>query len=465
MTDPRAVASSVERRLIAGALAGGLVIGGWGLAPPEIVAPKVSSGDRVLLNLGASLIFAAAVVLPWARLSSRRLLRPLHGWVVSDRAATPEECRTLLAQPLRQALWVLPWWVMIAVWIPLLNTKLVYTPGTYPLLRVQLQIAVAAFLSFAVTHALVEDALRPQFSRALSHAIIPMARANGLGVRALLLWGAAAAAPLASMAILIGGLDGDELVVARSAIYLMSAIAVIVGAVVSFLGSRPVVYGLRSVHAGVTAVAAGNLDVSLPADSPGEIGMLHSRFNLMADQLRERRRVEELFGTYVGAEVARLVADFDTEAVTPSTVTVLVTDVIGSSRLALELDAAEVVTMLNDFFEEVVGAVSAEGGWVARFEGDGAVCVFGAPIPAEDHAERALRVAADLRARTVALAKNHPRLDAAIGVATGEAVAATVGAASRSEYSVIGPPVLEAAAMCDQAKRAANRIAVAPARP
>jgi adenylate cyclase len=288
-----------------------------------------------------------------------------------------------------------------------------------------------------------------------------MTRSNGLGVRALLLWGAAAAAPLASMAILLSGLDGAELVVARAAIYLMSAIAVVVGGAVSFLGSRPVVNGLRSVHAAVRQVAAGALDTSLPADSPGEIGRLHSGFNLMVDQLRERRRVEQLFGTYVGAEVARLVADADTRAVTPSNVTVLVTDVIGSSRLALDLDATEVVTMLNDFFAEVVGAVSAEDGWVARFEGDGAVCVFGAPIPAEDHAERAQRVAAVLRERMVALKSRHPRLDAAIGIATGDAVAATVGAASRSEYSVIGPPVVQAAAMCDRAKQLPERIAIA----
>ncbi|MDP1792802.1 MAG: adenylate/guanylate cyclase domain-containing protein [Acidimicrobiales bacterium] len=461
MTGPRTVAASVERRLVLGVLAGGVVIGGWGLAPPEIASPKVSSADRALLNIGASLLFGLVVVLPWARLSSRRLLTPLRAWIESDREPTPDECRILLAQPLRQARWTLVWWAMIAVWVPMLNTRLVYASGTYPLLRVQLQIAVAAFLSFAITHALVEDALRPQFSRAFSRVTFPTPRANGLGVRALLLWGAAAAAPLASMAILIAGLDGRELVVARSAIYLMSAIGVVVGGFVSFLGSRPVINGLRSVHSGLNAVAAGDLDASLPADSPGEIGLLHSRFNLMVDQLRERRRVEELFGTYVGAEVARLVADVDAAAVTPSTVTVLVTDVIGSSRLALDLDATEVVSMLNDFFEEVVGAVSTEGGWVARFEGDGAVCVFGAPIPAEDHAERALRVAADVRARTLALATKHPRLDAAIGIATGGAVAATVGAASRSEYSIIGPPVVAAAAMCDQAKQVANRIAVA----
>lgn len=461
MTDPRAVTKAVERRLVAGVLAGGLVIGGWGLAPPEIAAPKVSSVERALLNVGAASVFALVVVLPWARWSSRRLLAPLHDWLASGRAATQEESRLLLAQPMRQARWTLVWWLMIAIWVPLLNMRLVYASGTYPLIRVQLQIAVGAFLSFAVTHALVEDALRVQFSQALSHAAVPMPRANGLGVRALLLWGAAAAAPLASMAILIAGLDGKELVLARSAIYLMSAIGVIVGGVVSFLGSRPVVTGLRDVHAGVTAVAAGDLDASLPADTPGEIGSLHSRFNLMVDQLRERRRVEELFGTYVGAEVAKLVADFDIDAVTPSTVTVLVTDVIGSSRLALDMDATEVVTMLNEFFEEVVGAVSAEDGWVARFEGDGAVCVFGAPIPADDHAERALRVATDLRARVTALASRHPRLDAAIGIATGEAVAATVGASSRSEYSVIGAPVVEAVAMCDRAKRSPNRIVVA----
>lgn len=459
--DARAAESAIERRLVAGMLVGAVVIGGWGLAPPEIVAPSVGSGERILLNLAGAALFGLVIVLPWARVVSRRLLAPLRPWIDSERPATADDRALLLAQPLRQALWCLPWWAMTAVWIPVLNSTWVYRSGSYPFVRVQLQIAVGAFLSFAITVALVEDALRPLFSRALAHSPEPVARANGLRVRALLWWGTAAAAPLASVAILISGLDGDELILARDAVYLMSAIAVIVGGAVSFLGSRPLISGLTAVHGGVSAVARGDLDVSLPADSPGEIGLLQSGFNRMVDQLRERRRIEELFGTYVGAEAARLVADLDTAAVTPIDVTVLVTDIIGSSRLALQVDATEVVTILNEFFEEVVGAVSAEDGWVVRFEGDGAVCVFGAPIPVPDHAARARRVAEDLQTRTAALAERRPYVDAAIGIASGRVVAATVGAASRSEYSVIGSPVLVAAEMCDRAKGLPDRLAIA----
>src|SRR5207245_3296705 len=105
----------------------------------------------------------------------------------------------------------------------------------------------------------------------------------------------------------------------------------------------------------------------------------------------------------------------------------------------------EVVAVLNAFFETVVARVAAEGGLVNKFEGDGALCVFGAPVPQLDHAERALRAARVLHRELLALAAVPPGLDAAIGVSSGTVVAGNVGAEERFEYTVIGDPVNEAA--------------------
>jgi adenylate cyclase len=110
------------------------------------------------------------------------------------------------------------------------------------------------------------------------------------------------------------------------------------------------------------------------------------------------------------------------------------------------------VARLNQFFGTVVRTVAAEGGWVNKFEGDGALCVFGAPAAQPDHAARALRAA---RALGRALAATMP---AGIGVSSGRAVAGNVGAEQRYEYTVIGDPVNEAARLTEAAKQHPARV-------
>ena len=133
-------------------------------------------------------------------------------------------------------------------------------------------------------------------------------------------------------------------------------------------------------------------------------------------------------------------------------------DLIGSTAMAEVLPPGEVVATLNAYFDAVVDVVTAEGGWVNKFQGDGALCVFGVPAHQPDHAARALRAARALNARLVALGEDHPGLDAGIGVSTGTVVAGNVGSEERFEYTVIGRAVNEAARLTDLAKRRDARI-------
>jgi adenylate cyclase len=118
------------------------------------------------------------------------------------------------------------------------------------------------------------------------------------------------------------------------------------------------------------------------------------------------------------------------------------------------------VTLLNQFFDLVVAVTEVHGGMVNKFVGDGALCVFGAPIARDDPAGSALAAARELRAR---LLDELPQVDAGIGVSAGRAVAGNVGAEARFEYTVIGDPVNEAARLCDLAKRRPERVIAADA--
>ena len=66
----------------------------------------------------------------------------------------------------------------------------------------------------------------------------------------------------------------------------------------------------------------------------------------------------------------------------------LFVDLRGYTRYRERQEPEEVVAMLNRFFRVVVAVVNREGGWINKFEGDAALCLFGAPQDQPDHAER-----------------------------------------------------------------------------
>jgi adenylate cyclase len=117
-----------------------------------------------------------------------------------------------------------------------------------------------------------------------------------------------------------------------------------------------------------------------------------------------------------------------------------------------------VVEQLNRFFTVVLEVVRTHGGWVNKFEGDGALCIFGAPGRQPDHAARALRAARRLDRALRSLESEHPGLVAGIGVSSGVVVAGNVGTETRYEYTVVGRAVNEAARVTDIAKGRPGRV-------
>jgi adenylate cyclase len=134
---------------------------------------------------------------------------------------------------------------------------------------------------------------------------------------------------------------------------------------------------------------------------------------------------------------------------------VLFVDVIGSTAFVAENDPRDVVEMLNRFFGTVVDVVTTYGGWVNKFEGDAALCVFGAPSEHPQAAAAALAAARELHRR---LGRELDGLEAAIGLSAGPVVAGNIGAAQRYEYTVIGDAVNEAARLTELAKADGSRL-------
>ena len=328
------------------------------------------------------------------------------------------------------------------------------------LVKIAVTILLGGLVSCTIAFLLTERAMRPVFALALAGETPERPASLGVQSRLLLTWGLGSALPLLGLVVLpIAARHATHRQDIGGAVIAVACAGLVAGFVMTAIAARSVSEPLGEVRNALDHVRKGDLSVTVPVDDGGEIGLLQTGVNTMVAGLRERSRLEDLFGKHVGTEVAaRALAEgtgLDSELREASA---LFVDLIGSTAMAEVLEPHEVVARVNDFFATVVRVVGTEGGWVNKFEGDGALCVFGAPAVQPDHAVRALRAARSLQIELRLLAAAHPGLEAAVGVSSGPLVAGNVGTEQRYEYTVIGRPVNEAARLSELAKERAGRV-------
>ncbi len=193
--------------------------------------------------------------------------------------------------------------------------------------------------------------------------------------------------------------------------------------------ARRIAQPLTDLSAAMGRVREGDFEITAApsARTNDEIGDLARSFDEMAHGLKERERLHGTLGRYVSGDVAeRILSEDDDLALRGEVrhVSVLFLDVRGFTTISEKLTPAEVVALLNEYFDVVVDRVGAHGGTVNKFIGDAAMCIWGAPKPA----------------------------DQGIGINAGEAVAGNLGAAKRLEYTVIGDAVNLAQRLESQAR-------------
>nr|WP_295658810.1 adenylate/guanylate cyclase domain-containing protein [Polymorphobacter sp.] len=120
--------------------------------------------------------------------------------------------------------------------------------------------------------------------------------------------------------------------------------------------------------------------------------------------------------------------------------TILFCDLVGSTRLATELDPEDMQDVIRGFLETCRDRIEAAGGVVAKYMGDGVLAYFGFPDAHEDDAARALHAASTIVAATRRLPTPHGgALAVRSGIATGLAVVGEpLGTGAAAELAVIG---------------------------
>jgi adenylate cyclase len=421
------------------------------------VSPNRDDAVTLLIRNGIGFVAYMTITLAIGFVWGERLGGRIRAWLRSGRPPTDVEREAVLRNPADQARISATFWFLAALVFGLLN---VTASAGLPFV-VAGSLLLGGITTAALTYLMVERVLRPVTALALEGAVPARPRAFGVRGRLTMAWVLGTGVPLLGLvAVALIGVFQDHpnaAAISRAALFL-GLLALGVGVLLTLVAARSVADPLTAVRSALGRVEEGDFDVEVPVDDGSEIGFLEAGFNRMAAGLRERERLQDLFGRHVGKDVAEAAIDADVDVELGGEVRdvgVLFVDLVGSTALAARRPPIEVVALLNRFFAEVVRAAEEHRGWVNKFEGDAALCVFGAPMASEDPAGDALAAARALRRR---LDRESPEIEAGIGVSAGPAVAGNIGAEQRFEYTVIGDPVNEAARLCELAKQRAEHL-------
>jgi len=182
---------------------------------------------------------------------------------------------------------------------------------------------------------------------------------------------------------------------------------------------------------------------------------------------KDKRFLRKTFSTYISPELIEqmVVSKHEPQLGGESGVrTAYFTDIQSFSSFSEILTAQQLVALLNEYLTGMTDILLNEGGTLDKFEGDAIVGIFGAPMPMEDHALRALRTALNMQASLAGLrdkwrseGDKWPELvhdmRMRIGVHSGEFVTGNMGTITRMNYTMMGDVVNTAARLEASAKQ------------
>ena len=169
---------------------------------------------------------------------------------------------------------------------------------------------------------------------------------------------------------------------------------------------------------------------------------------LVFEDITAETRIRSTMARYMSTEVVeQVLAGGESElGGKAQNVTILFSDVRNFTGMSEALGARETVSLLNEYFAEMVEIVTRHGGILDKYIGDAIMALFGAPFNKPDDADHAVAVANGMLV-TLKELNNRRRgqgkqpIDIGVGMATGEVVVGNIGSPTRMEYTAIGDSV------------------------
>jgi adenylate cyclase len=179
--------------------------------------------------------------------------------------------------------------------------------------------------------------------------------------------------------------------------------------------------------------------------------LLRARVKSSLEKKRLRDQQRELISKFATREVAEdlLTSGFSLGGKLVEAAA-LFCDIRSFTAIVEAQSPTETIELLNDYYTLMMDAISGEGGVVNQMVGDGLMAIFGAPLPRDDHRQRAV-LAARQMVELIRLfneeqaAQDNLQIQIGIGVASGSVVAGYTGTLHRATYTCVGDTVNVAA--------------------
>lgn len=228
--------------------------------------------------------------------------------------------------------------------------------------------------------------------------------------------------------------------VVLAAIVVLGVIAFMIASKVSTSVTRPI----TELTKGAERVAKGDYDYVVPVIREDEIGHFTHQFNAMTQGQKERLNLMETLEKFLSRELAEKAAASGLVLGGQTAMcTVMFTDFGGFSTITRKMTAADAVTALNTYFDGLIPIVKKYGGFPDKYIGDAIVAMFGAPVPLEDHAERAVACAIEMQWKMREINDERRRngevvFEMRIGLNSGDVIVGAIGCDQKLEYTSIG---------------------------
>jgi len=171
-------------------------------------------------------------------------------------------------------------------------------------------------------------------------------------------------------------------------------------------------------------------------------------YQRLQESKEREHNLRKLFEKYVPAPVIKQYVDskeVDLFRGEESFITALFLDIRGFTASSEAMEARNVVSFLNEYFEKCSLVISKENGHINKYTGDGFFAIFGAPEKTEDHTMLAFNAACRILELSKRLILEGKLMGVGIGLNTGRAILGNIGSQTKIEYTAVGDTINTAA--------------------
>ena len=217
-------------------------------------------------------------------------------------------------------------------------------------------------------------------------------------------------------------------------------------------------------------IAKGEYGDPIKIETQDEIGQLIQSYNTMVKGLKERDFIRDSFGRYVDPEFAKFLLEHPDAGKLGGKrrqVAIMMSDIRGFTALSETLSPEVIITVLNQYFSQMITIIQKHKGIIVDFFGD-SILVFFEPFSGSitDTIKDCIQCARDMQEEMHLFNKKMesrqlPELNMGIGVNTGEVIVGNIGSESRAKYGIVGSAVNITSRI--QAKANAGEIVISDA--